>query len=149
MTLLRRKEKEDWYDPRKEIENIPPPPKLSGKKSEPTNKQGETTNDSLPDPPQKEIFRDTMTWCQSILAWALEGVARRAQHSITAQCFLVEKIPGVIKSLATAGPAQGTAEEQAAALRSEIEDRLLNIQPPKTREFDRGAEPEKQRNEKS
>ena len=151
MTLLRRKEKENWYDPRKEIENIPPPPpKLSDKKSESAASENQNSSEfSLPDPPEKKTFKDTLAWCQSVLSWAIEGVAKRAQHSIVAQCFLVEKLPSVIKSLATAGPAQGTEEEQAAALRAEVEERLANVKAPKIRDFDRGQEPEKQRNDKS
>lgn len=150
-TLLRRKEKENWYDPRKEIESIPPPPpKLSDKKSESAASENQNSSEfSLPDPPEKKTFKDTLAWCQSVLSWAIEGVAKRAQHSIVAQCFLVEKLPSVIKSLATAGPAQGTQEEQNAALRAEVEERLANVKAPKIRDFDRGQEPEKQRNDKS
>ncbi|MDD2998160.1 MAG: hypothetical protein PHV05_03790 [Candidatus Riflebacteria bacterium] len=145
-TLARKKNVEHWYDPKEEAENIPPPPpKLSGKKDGSENLSVE----DLPEPPKKEIFKDTLAWCQSVLSWALEGVARRAQYSITAQCFLVEKLPSVIKSLAAVGPGQGTVEEQTAALREEVEDRLANIKAPKMREFDRGQEPEKQRNGKS
>lgn len=150
-TLLRRKEKENWYDPHKEVENIPsPPPKSPDKKSESAASEQENSSEfSLPDPPEKKTFKDTLAWCQSVLSWAIEGVAKRAQHSIVVQCFLVEKLPGVIKSLVSAGPAQGTEDEQAAALRAEVEERLANIKAPQIREFDRGQEPEKQRNDKS
>jgi len=146
-TLARKKKAEGWYDPSEQIESLPPPPpkfvkqhkKEDGVVLEIEKAVGET------DAPRKENYQDLLVWMQDLLAWALSGVSLRARNLIGAQEFLIEKLPNVIKSLALAGNIRGgSTEEEAAALRAELEERFAAIPVRKVEKKDRGERPESQ-----
>ncbi len=146
-TLIRRKNNEGWYCPHEEAKELPPPPpKLKKRKNDKEKGVGQIDEISrfLSDAPDREKYEDLLTWCQELLAWSLAGVSKCARNSYTAQTFLIEKLPNVIKSLAIAGTKGGSLEDEAEARRREVEERMKAIERPKARAFDLGETPEKQ-----
>lgn len=139
-TIFLRIKKENWYSPATEAANCPRPPKKPIRSKKNQSEENETDLD-INEAPTRKDYSNMESWAFDVLQWAIQGVAKKARHSYTAQCFLVQQMPHVIRALTAKGPGGDMATE-LENIRSDVDERLLSVVRPQSRPEDKGEVPE-------